>query len=129
MWDYLDGIKEQTEERPNLILMFHSGLFRFMGYTIGDKLSHLPVTINLNTDFFKDFLRFKLLYSPAAAELGPVFTPVSFLSHLPKLLKCLCNRQTVVCESVYEIQICPLLIVTQSVPGQGVSLVARPNSI
>lgn len=35
MWDYSDGIKEQTEERPNaalgdrpnLILMFHSGFF------------------------------------------------------------------------------------------------------
>lgn len=35
MWDYSDGIKEQTEERPNaalgdrpnLILMFHSGVF------------------------------------------------------------------------------------------------------
>lgn len=35
MWDYLDGIKEQTEERhnaalgdrTNLTLMFHSGVF------------------------------------------------------------------------------------------------------
>ena len=54
MWDYSDGIKEQTEERPNaalgdranLILMFHSGFFRFMGCTIGDGLSHLPITIS-----------------------------------------------------------------------------------
>lgn len=48
MWDYLDGIKEQTEQRPNLILMFCSALFRFMGYTIGDTLSHLPVTMNIH---------------------------------------------------------------------------------
>lgn len=37
-------IKEQSEERPNLILMFHSGLFRFTRFTIGEKNSHLPAT-------------------------------------------------------------------------------------
>lgn len=49
-----NGIKEQTEERPNaalgdrpnLILMFHLGFFRFMGCTIGDGLSHLPFSIS-----------------------------------------------------------------------------------
>lgn len=56
MWDYSDGIKEQTEERPNaalgdrpnLILMFHSGFFRFMRCTIRDGLSYLPITISLH---------------------------------------------------------------------------------
>lgn len=63
MWDYSDGIKEQTEERPNaalgdrpnLILMFHSGC-RFMGCTIGDGLSHLPITISLHK-FLQRFLQ------------------------------------------------------------------------
>lgn len=64
MWDYSDGIKEQTEERPNaalgdrpnLILMFHSGCFRFMGCTVGGGLSHLPITISLHK-FLQRFLQ------------------------------------------------------------------------
>ena len=50
MWDYSDGIKEQTEERPNaasgdspnLILMFHSGFFRSMWCSIENGLSYSP---------------------------------------------------------------------------------------
>lgn len=64
MWDYSDGIKEQTEERPNaalgdrpnLILMFHSEFFSFMGCTIGDGLSHLHITVNLHK-FLQRFLQ------------------------------------------------------------------------
>lgn len=56
MWDYSDGIKEQTEERPNaalgdrpnLILMFHSGFCKFMGCTVRNGPSHLPITISLH---------------------------------------------------------------------------------
>lgn len=54
-------IKEQSEERPNLILMFHSGLFRFMRFTIGEKNSHLPATFfpsSLLSKFF--FVKDKL---------------------------------------------------------------------
>lgn len=58
-------IKEQSEERPNLILMFHSGLFRFTRFTIGEKNSHLPATFSspvclnfLNVLFF--FVKDKL---------------------------------------------------------------------
>lgn len=50
MWDYSDGIKEQTEERPNaalgdrlnLIVMLHSGLPGFVGCAGGAGLSRSP---------------------------------------------------------------------------------------
>lgn len=60
MWDYSDGIKEQTEgrsnaalgDRPNLILMFHSGFFKVHGvyhkrwpFAHHNKLTQIPSKI------------------------------------------------------------------------------------
>lgn len=72
MWDYLVGIKEQTEERPNLILMFHSGPFRFMGTSTHSRRQQkfFPfVHCNKHSNISPDFTFFTLHTQPKWAQV------------------------------------------------------------
>lgn len=118
MWDYSDGIKEQTEERrnaalgdrPNLILMFHSGFSRFMGCTIGDAPSHLPITISLHI-FLQRFLQIYTSSVPRCRLIGPILflllCTLSFLSQLPEPLKMFMQQTNCLCLSLWNSDLSP----------------------
>lgn len=121
MWDYLDGMKEQTEERPNLILMFHSGFFRFVGCTIGDKFCLLC------TEIYTNFFRCKL-FTP---QLKPDWAqPVHvYFSFCLKFQKVYATDKLESENQFTEFRSVPCLLSLVFVSGQGVSRVAGRNSI